>query len=215
MGLIMSMVMLSGNVDMFQLMRWYSYRGALLCMYGVVGFMLGFFLPDSYYYTSAWTRISGVLSLLTGILMLMVSQRQSPQLAFITICLWVVRVCVSLGFDFDVMGNGYLESGGWIWIAISVFFSAVYMMFLLFGWRRLKVLKNAGGAAGYAGVPSGGGQYYAPPPQPQYAQPAYAQPQPAYGQPQPAYGQPQPAYGQPQPAYGQPQPAYSQDPPKV
>ncbi len=52
MGLIVSMVMLSNNVDLFRLTQWYSYRGAVLCMYGVVSFCLGFFLPDNLYYNS-------------------------------------------------------------------------------------------------------------------------------------------------------------------
>ena len=69
----------------------------------------------------------------TGLLMLLVSKNQSPQIALWTLLMWFLRVVASLAFDFAAIGGEYIMDGAWIWIAISLFFSAVYAMFLVFG----------------------------------------------------------------------------------
>lgn len=52
MGLAMSLVMLSNDVQLDRLTMWYQYRGSLLCVYGLVAFFLGFLWTGSPYYDS-------------------------------------------------------------------------------------------------------------------------------------------------------------------
>ena len=95
MGLAMSVIMLSNEVQLDRLLLWYNYRGSLLCVYGLVAFFLGWIWTGSPYYDSwyalaavpgslapnadqrartgstlRWTRMIGVLSLLTGLMMI-------------------------------------------------------------------------------------------------------------------------------------------------
>lgn len=50
MGLAVSAALLN-NVDGTRLLQWFAYRGFVLAAYGVVSICLGWFLPDSPYYT--------------------------------------------------------------------------------------------------------------------------------------------------------------------
>jgi len=47
--------------------------------------------------------------------------------------MWLLRVVVSLIFDFTAIGSGSVWGDGWIWVGVSLAISGVYLMFLLYG----------------------------------------------------------------------------------